>query len=95
MPKGGDIFISTSFKNGQVEVKIADTGTGIPEGIMSKVFDPFFTTKEIGVGTGLGLAICYGIINQHKGNMEISSALGRGADVCIKLPVNEGLRGVL
>ena len=95
MPKGGDIFISTSFKNGQVEVKIADTGTGIPEGIMSKVFDPFFTTKEIGVGTGLGLAICYGIINQHKGNMEISSALGRGTDVCIKLPVNEGLRGVL
>ena len=89
MPKGGDIFISTSFNNGQVEVKISDTGTGIPEELLSKVFDPFFTTKEIGVGTGLGLAICYGIINQHKGSMEITSAVGKGTEACIKLPVNE------
>jgi len=91
MPQGGDIFISTSYRNNQIEVKISDTGTGIPEELISKVFDPFFTTKEIGVGTGLGLAICYGIINQHKGSMEISSALGKGTEVCIKLPVNESL----
>ena len=91
MPQGGDIFMSASDNNGFVEVKISDTGGGIHEDFVAKVFDPFFTTKEIGVGTGLGLAICYGIINQHKGLMEIKSTLGKGTEVCIKLPVNESL----
>jgi signal transduction histidine kinase len=88
MPEGGDIFISASHGDGLVKIEITDTGIGIPEEHLSKVFDPFFTTKEVDRGTGLGLSICYGIINQHNGNIEISSTVGKGTTVTIKLPIN-------
>jgi len=68
-------------------VKVSDTGIGISEENLSRVFDPFFTTKEIGTATGLGLSICHGIINQHNGSIEISSAAGKGTTVIIKLPI--------
>ncbi len=89
MPHGGDIFISTSHINNYIEVKISDTGVGISDDHISKVFDPFFTTKEVGAGTGLGLSICYGIINQHSGTIEVSSKVGKGTTVIIKLPIME------
>lgn len=87
MPDGGNIFISTSHSNGQIKVEISDTGVGISEENLSKVFDPFFTTKDVGAGTGLGLSICYGIINQHNGTIEITSTVGKGTTVTVKLPV--------
>lgn len=90
MPEGGEIFISTSHdRDGQVKVEITDTGVGIPEEYLSRVFDPFFTTKEVGAGTGLGLSICHGIIKQHNGSVEISSTIGKGTTVTIKLPLME------
>ena len=61
-----------------------DTGKGIDEKDIENVFNPFFTTKE--EGTGLGLAICYGIINRHKGELEVRSTLGKGTCFTIKLP---------
>lgn len=89
MPDGGRIFISSSQKNGLIEVRVTDTGLGIADENLSRVFDPFFTTKEIGSGTGLGLSICYGIIRQHHGHIELSSVAGRGTTATIKIPTRE------
>jgi two-component system, NtrC family, sensor kinase len=77
MPGGGRIALSTADRGGMVEISIIDTGSGIAEENLSRVFDPFFTTKEIGMGTGLGLSISYGIIQQHHGQIEISSTVGK------------------
>ncbi len=87
MPEGGVLFISSLVREDWVEAVICDTGPGIEPDILSKVFDPFFTTKEVGAGTGLGLYISYGIMNQHHGTIQISSEVGRGTTVTIKLPV--------
>jgi signal transduction histidine kinase len=89
MPEGGRISISSSQRDGMVEVNIADTGVGIAEENLSRVFDPFFTTKEVGSGTGLGLSITYGIIQQHHGLIKLSSAVGQGTTVTIKIPARE------
>jgi len=89
MSEGGKLTISSFQRNGMVEVRVADTGSGISEENQSRVFDPFFTTKEIGSGTGLGLSICYGIIKQHHGRIDISSAAGRGTIVIVKIPIRE------
>jgi len=67
-------------------VTVSDTGAGIEPEILSKVFDPFFTTREVGAGTGLGLYISYGIIKQHHGTIEITSQVGKGTTVIIRLP---------
>jgi two-component system, NtrC family, sensor kinase len=87
MPEGGALSISTLTGKDAIEARISDTGTGIAEENISRVFDPFFTTKEVGSGTGLGLSICYGIIKQHRGTIELSSAVGKGTTVVIKIPI--------
>ncbi|MCK9420728.1 MAG: ATP-binding protein [Nitrospirae bacterium] len=86
MPEGGDIFITTGLQGDDVEIRISDTGSGIPPENLSRVFDPFFTTKETGSGTGLGLSICYGIVKQHRGTIEIDSTGGKGTTVTVRLP---------
>ncbi len=74
----------------QVQVKIRDNGIGIPPDIQSKLFDPFFTTKPVGKGTGLGLSISYQIvIEKHKGNIDVSSELGRGTEFTIEIPIEQ------
>ncbi len=84
----GRIRISTRQVAGQVEVRLQDTGCGIPEGILSKVFDPFFTTKEVGKGTGQGLAIARDVIAaKHGGTLDVESEPGQGATFIIRLPV--------
>ena len=70
-----------------VEIRITDTGPGIPEDVRDKIFEPFFTTKEAGKGTGLGLAICYGIIDKHGGTIEALPSDEGGATFRIVLPV--------
>jgi PAS domain S-box-containing protein len=70
-----------------VTVRIADRGTGIPEPILAKVFEPFFSTKGEGKGTGLGLYISRNIVLEHKGSIEVASAVGRGTVFDVKLPV--------
>ena len=89
MPHGGRITIRTGFDRGNVRVQIEDTGIGMADEYQSRVFDPFFTTKDIGTGTGLGLSICYGIVKQHKGSIDLSSVLGKGTSVTIKIPARE------
>lgn len=73
MPDGGELTFELSGDAEKVSISIGDTGTGIPNEIISKVFDPFFTTKKAGKGTGLGLAIIYGIIKMHRGDVNVES----------------------
>ncbi len=86
MTDDSEICIESTHDKGWVNIRISDSGTGIPKENLSKIFDPFFSTKEVGMGTGLGLSICYGIITQHNGNIDISSVVGEGTTVNIKLP---------
>lgn len=90
MPVDGDICIESSYNNGWINIKIADSGAGIPKENLLRIFDPFFSTKEVGMGTGLGLSICYGIIAQHKGDIDIESKEDEGTIVTIRLPVADG-----
>jgi len=69
-----------------VEIKVEDTGCGIPEENQGKIFTPFFTTKGLGKGTGLGLAIVYGIIKMHRGQISLQSQAGAGTTFTILLP---------
>jgi signal transduction histidine kinase len=72
---------------GRVVVEVRDTGSGIPESVISRIFDPFFTTKPIGVGTGLGLAICHRIVTALGGQLTVESQVGKGSVFRIILPV--------
>lgn len=84
----GVITIRTGRDGARVWVTIADTGSGIPEPILSKVFDPFFTTKDVGSGTGLGLHMVQNVIDSHSGTIDISSELGKGTVFRLTLPIN-------
>ena len=77
MPGGGTLALRTQLTDGQVQVEVRDSGTGIPDHIREKIFDPFFTTKGP-KGTGLGLSMAYGILQRHNGRITVESAEGRG-----------------
>jgi PAS domain S-box-containing protein len=85
--KEGEIRISTQALDGQVQIRISDSGSGIPKENLSRIFDPFFTTKEVGKGTGLGLNVAYNIIQKHKGTIDVESEVGRGTTFRIRIPV--------
>jgi PAS domain S-box-containing protein len=86
----GTIRVSTQRDGNRVEIRISDTGTGIPEGIRDRVFDPFFTTKKVGKGTGQGLAIAHSlIVDKHGGTIAFETEMGKGTSFIIKLPLNE------
>jgi PAS domain S-box-containing protein len=72
----------------EVVVEIEDNGVGIPRADQSKIFEPFYTTKPPGRGTGLGLSICYGIVEDHRGRIEVDSQPGRGSIFRVFLPVH-------
>ena len=80
----GSITIDTKFVDGNLIVKISDTGCGIKE--PEKIFFAGYTTKGVGVGTGLGLAISQKIIEKHKGKIEVFSEVGKGSDFIITIP---------
>lgn len=70
-----------------LEIKVSDSGCGIPVENRDKIFDPFFTTKEQGEGTGLGLSAVYGTIKQHAGSISVASELNVGTTFDILLPL--------
>jgi PAS domain S-box-containing protein len=75
-------------RSDEVLLEIEDTGVGIPRADQTKIFEPFYTTKAPGRGTGLGLSICYGIVEDHKGRIEVDSQPGRGTTFRVFLPVH-------
>jgi len=82
------IHVSTSKDDSHILITIEDNGTGIPESIRSRIFDPFFTTKKVGQGTGLGLSIALGIVEEHKGRIDVHSEQGQGTRVLVSLPLD-------
>jgi PAS domain S-box-containing protein len=103
MPKGGILTITTHmvsiaiFRNQHPEasassyvcIEVNDTGEGMSEETRNKIFEPFFTTKEKGKGTGLGLAVVYGIVQSHKGFIDVESELGKGTTFLLYFPVSK------
>jgi PAS domain S-box-containing protein len=85
----GRILVSTELDKNEVEIRVKDSGTGIPEDIRSKIFDPFFTTKEVGKGTGQGLAISHDVITKkHNGSLKFDTEPNEGTTFIIRLPLN-------
>jgi len=108
MPKGGQLVIETSgvefdeqaashsanIRPGPfVCLSVSDSGCGISPENISRIFEPFFTTKEVGKGTGLGLATVFGIVQQHRGWINVSSEVGQGTTFRIYLPRQAELSG--
>ena len=91
MKDGGDVTIraKNEFDKEGFSFQVTDTGEGIDEKIISKIFDPFFTTKDVGKGSGLGLSIIYGIMEQHDGNISVSSEVGKGTTFTCFLPFRQ------
>ncbi|WP_457576027.1 PhnD/SsuA/transferrin family substrate-binding protein [Desulfomarina sp.] len=84
----GTITITTRKKDNHVELRIRDTGTGIPQEAQPRIFDPFYTTKKVGKGTGQGLAISHDVITEkHGGSIHFTTEIGKGTEFVIKLPV--------
>jgi len=84
----GTITLKTSMEDNCLCFKIIDTGSGIEQKNLKTIFDPGFTTKGVGVGTGLGLSITYQIIQEHKGEIEVTSEVGKGTCFKILLPLD-------
>jgi two-component system, NtrC family, sensor kinase len=84
----GAIRISVAQRGKWAEVRVADTGTGIPPSARPKVFDPFFTTKGVGKGTGQGLAIAYSVVvDKHGGTIAFETEMGKGTTFIVRLPL--------
>jgi PAS domain S-box-containing protein len=88
MPNGGSVFISTQTDGLTARVEIEDTGQGIAPEHLARIYDPFFTTKGAKKGTGLGLSITYGIVQEHKGAIEVDSVVGGGTRFRLEFPVS-------
>ncbi len=103
MPKGGTLSISTSVIDGAVlcsrfakaseqryiQIDVSDTGIGMDEVTQQRIFEPFFTTKSLDKGTGLGLALVFGIVESHRGIIEVKSRVGSGTTFTLYLPIAE------
>jgi signal transduction histidine kinase len=93
MPRGGRLRLEVRVnpRAQMVEVRVADTGVGIPPERLRLIFEPFYTTKvpdEHGHGgTGLGLSVCRQIIDHHQGRIRVESLVGKGSTFTVKLPM--------
>jgi signal transduction histidine kinase len=87
MPAAGVLHVTVDKVDAEAQVRISDTGCGIPASDIEKIFDPFYTTRPVGKGTGLGLSICYSIVQQHFGVIEVESVKGEGSTFTVRLPL--------
>ena len=84
----GTITVGTRRLEGHAEIRVGDTGCGIPEAVRARVFDPFFTTKPLGKGTGQGLAIAHGVVvKKHGGQIAFETEVGKGTTFRVLLPI--------
>src|SRR4029079_11637092 len=102
-PQGGRLSIETSNREIKpkdapaleispgafVELRVRDTGVGIPLDVQGRIFEPFFTTKPKGAGTGLGLSMVYGFVRQSGGAISVDSAPGKGTTFSLLFPRRE------
>jgi signal transduction histidine kinase len=87
MPDGGSLELRTRRReDGELELRVRDTGTGMSPEVLKQAVDPFFTTKPVGKGTGLGLAMVYGTMKAHGGTLELHSEAGQGTEVVLRFP---------
>lgn len=101
MPDGGMLSITTKqvpaeklhpkfskiSSRAYAEISIADSGTGMDEQTLNRIFEPFFTTKGVGKGTGLGLAVVFGIVETHKGFIDVESTIRKGTTFHLYFPL--------
>jgi two-component system sensor histidine kinase HydH len=89
MEPGGELGVELSAgdKDHRIEIRVSDTGCGIPAEHLSRIFDPYFTTKS--AGTGLGLAIAHNIMEAMGGKMNVSSRPGKGTTFCLTIPISD------
>ena len=87
MPDGGTLQVDAR-DGSEVELRISDSGPGIPQAVLPKIFEPFFTTRADEDGTGLGLAIVHAIVTVHGGQIRAESPPGQGATFVIELPTS-------
>ena len=87
------LWLTTRRGEGQIEIRIRDNGSGIPEDLVEKVFNPFFTTKPTDRGTGLGLAISNDIVRQHGGTIRVDSEPGEYTEMIVRIPASPGAMG--
>jgi CheY-like chemotaxis protein len=80
------VSCSQSFTGNFIELRVKDSGSGIPDQQLAKIFDPFYTTKEVGKGTGMGLSVVHGIVHGVGGHIEVNSRSGEGTVIRILLP---------
>src|SRR5439155_23392825 len=94
MPRGGHLRLEVRDNPpaATVELRVSDSGVGIPPERLRLIFEPFYTTKEPDAdghgGTGLGLSVCRQIIEQHQGRIRVESLVGKGSTFTVKLPVH-------
>jgi PAS domain S-box-containing protein len=91
MPKGGVLKLEGQYdlENNQVVIMVQDNGPGISPQNLPHIFEPFFTTKDEGFGVGLGLSTVYGIMEHHKGTIDVESHPGEGAAFYMRLPISQ------
>ena len=83
----GTITVRTGSDAEKVWVEVVDTGSGISKDHLPRIFEPFYTTKPVGKGTGLGLSLSYGIVQRHRGSIEVTSEVGKGSCFRVTLPI--------
>ncbi|MFI0848797.1 PAS domain S-box protein [Mesorhizobium sp. IMUNJ 23232] len=86
VPEPRRIVVETSLVGSEIEILLSDNGPGVPPDIRNRIFEPFFTTKPQGVGTGIGLAFSLGVVQAHKGRLDLLDNAG-GAHFRLRLPV--------
>jgi signal transduction histidine kinase len=89
----GTITVRTGSSGGDIWFEVADTGSGISKDNLPRIFDPFFTTKPVGTGTGLGLSLSYGIVQKHRGRIDVRSEVGEGSTFRVTLPIRQTAAG--
>ena len=82
------VFIKAHVQKNNLYIQVSDTGCGIDPTKINEIFTPFYTTKPLGKGTGLGLSISYSIIHQHKGDIKVTSEIGKGTTFTMRLPLS-------